>query len=687
MTIFRKHIYSHQSEGPMRYFLSTALAVMLISACQTAEPDLDLGIDVAAMDTTVRPQDDLFRYVNGTWLRTTEIPPDKPYAGSFVDLLDTSEVHLKNIIEEAAAVTDAAPGSSSRKVGDMYRSFMDSMRVEELGLSPLDEEFQRIDEIATSNDVVRYMAHAEVSGITDPFSMWVDQDLNDATRYIVYFSQSGIGLPDRDYYFDEQFAEVRSQYMDYIKTMFELAGFDNGLESARAILDLETRLAEHHWTRVRNRDREATYNKYSIADAAELSPSFDWDYYLDAIGGGEVDSIVIRQPDYFAAFSDIAEEVPVEDWKTYFRLRLLSNSAPYLPARFVDASFDFYGRTLNGQQEQRPRWKRAVSATDGTLGEMVGELYVNRYFPPEAKVRMDELVSNLRRAFKHAIKDLEWMTDETKLEAQDKLSKFTTKIGYPERWKDYSKLEIRSDDLLGNMRRSTRMEHFREMDKLGKPIDRGEWFMTPQTVNAYYKASMNEIVFPAAILRPPMFNLQADDAVNYGAIGAVIGHEMSHGFDDQGRKSDGDGNLRDWWSEKDEEEFKKRTQVLVEQYNQYSPIEGMNVNGELTLGENIGDLAGLTMAYKAYLLSLGGREAPVIDGYTGDQRFFLGYAQAWRLKLSEQLARRFLVVDTHSPAEYRCNGVVVNMPEFVAAFDVQEGDGMYRAPDDQVKIW
>ncbi|MDX1741702.1 MAG: M13-type metalloendopeptidase, partial [Rhodothermales bacterium] len=513
----------------MRYLLSTVLAVSLISACQPTEPDLGLGIDVAAMDTTVRPQDDLFRYVNGTWLQTTEIPPDKPYAGSFVNLIDTSEVHLRNIIEEAASETDAATGSASQMVGDMYRSFMDSARVEELGLQPLEEELARIDEITSADEVVRYMAHAEVSGITDPVSMWVDQDEKDATLYILYFNQSGLSLPDRDYYLDDQFADVRAKYVDYIATMFELAGFQDGPQRARTVLDIETRLAEHHWTRVRNRDREATYNKYSIAEAAALSPNFDWDYYLDAIGGAGVDSIVIRQPDYFTAFSDIVAEVPAEDWRSYFRLRLLTNSAPYLPARFVDASFDFFGRTLSGQQEQRPRWKRAVSATDGVLGEMVGELYVKHYFPPEAKARMDELVANLRRAFKIAIKELEWMTDETKLEAQDKLSKFTTKIGYPERWKDYSKLEIRADDLLGNMKRSTRMEHFREMDKLGKPIDRGEWFLTPQTVNAYYNSSMNEIVFPAAILRPPMFDLDADDAVNYGAIGAVIGHEISHG--------------------------------------------------------------------------------------------------------------------------------------------------------------
>lgn len=671
----------------MRSFLPTLLVLTLLSACQAPQRYTELGIDLATMDSTVRPQDDLFRYVNGTWLETKDIPPDRPYTGSFIDLLDTSEVHLKSIIEEAASVEDAAAGSPDQMVGDMYRSFMDSSRVEELGLQPLQEEFERIDALASTADLVAFIAHAEVTGITDPISMWVNQDNKNATEYIVYFSQSGIGLPDRDYYFGDQFAEVRAQYLAYVAKMLDMAGFPDADAGARSVMDLETRLAEAHWTRVRNRDREATYNKYSVPEAAAMTPDFDWNTYLEAIGGAKADSIIIRQPDYFEALNAILTEVPIEDWKTYFRLRLLNNAAAYLPQRFSDASFDFYGRTLSGQQVQRPRWKRAVSATDGVLGDMVGELYVERYFPPEAKARMDELVKNLMDTYRVAIDELEWMTDSTKAEARQKLSKFTTKIGYPDTWKDYSELEIRAGDLMGNMRRSTQLEHFREMDKLGKPIDRGEWFMTPQTVNAYYNPAMNEIVFPAAILRPPFFNLEADDAVNYGAIGAIIGHEASHGFDDQGRKSDGDGNLRDWWTEQDEKEFAARTEVLVDQYNQFSPIEGLNVNGELTLGENIGDLSGLTMAYTAYQRSLGGREAPVIGGFTGDQRFFLGYAQAWRFKASEQLAQQWLVVDTHSPAEYRCNGVVMNMPEFAEAFGVQEGDGMYRAPEEQVKIW
>jgi predicted metalloendopeptidase len=671
----------------MRSLLSTVSILLLLSACQSSDRHTELGIDIAAMDTTVRPQDDLFKYVNGAWLETTDIPPDKPYAGGFVDLLDSSEVHLQAIIEEAGSVEGAAPGSADQKVGDLYASFMDSARVEELGLQPLEQEFRTIDEITSPESVVRYMAHAEVSGISDPISMWVDQDKKDATRYILYFSQSGLGLPDRDYYFDDQFADARTGYLDYIETMFNLAELPDGASSARTILDIETRLAEHHWTRVENRDREATYNKYSVEEAGAMMPGFDWVTYLSAIGGEQADSLVIRQPDYFEALNNILVDVPAENWRTYFRLRLLNNAAGYLPDRFAQASFDFYGRALSGQQQQRPRWKRAVGATDGALGDMVGQLYVRRHFPPAAKTRMDELVKNLSGAFRLAIDELEWMTDSTKTQAQEKLSKFTAKIGYPDQWKDYSGLEIDAGDLMGNMRRSTRLEHFRDMEKLGKPIDRGEWFMTPQTVNAYYSPSMNEVVFPAAILRPPFFNLSADDAVNYGAIGAIIGHELSHGFDDQGRKSDGNGNLRDWWSEEDEAEFKKRTEVLVAQYNEYSPIEGQNVNGELTLGENIGDLAGLTMAYKAYKLSLNGKEAPVIDGFSGDQRFFLGYAQAWRFKASEQLARRWLVVDNHSPAEFRCNGVVVNMPEFFAAFDVQDGDGMYKAPDKQVKIW
>lgn len=677
--------------------MAIALCVGLLIGCETqpsgdagsevrTQP-LSLGVETSNFDEAVRAQDDFYRYVNGTWLANTEIPADKSNYGSFIELADKAERDMRNIIETAANAEFKAPGTDQQKVGDFYLSFMDSVRIEDLGLSPIQGDLADVDAIASHEDLIRYIAHNQKRGINDPFVIFVNQDAKNATEYILYLHHTGLGLPDRDYYFDEQFAETRDSYVAHIENMATLAGWEDGAAIAQTIMGLETRLAEHHWTRVQNRDRNAVYNKYTLAEASELTPNIDWSIFLETAGIAAAESFIVRQPSYFEALNTILAEVPVEDWKTYFRFKVLSNAAPYLPAQYVDANFDFYGRTLSGTEQNRPRWKRAVSGTNGVLGEMVGKLYVDEHFQPEAKARMDEMVQNLSDAFKTAINELEWMSGETKGQAQGKLAKFTPKIGYPNKWKDYSNLEVRPDDLLGNMKRSGEVEYQRMIDKLGQPIDRDEWFMTPQTVNAYYNPSMNEIVFPAAILQPPFFNVEADDAVNYGAIGAVIGHEFSHGFDDQGRKSDGDGNLRDWWTEQDAEEFQQRAAVLGEQYSGFSPIEGMNVNGDLTMGENIGDLAGLTMAYKAYKLSLDGEEAPVIDGFTGDQRFFLGWAQVWRRKYREDELKRRLVTDPHSPSEYRTNGIVANMPEFYEAFNIQEGDGMYRTPEERVKIW
>ena len=678
--------------------MSVAVLVAVPEARGTKQTQstLGLGVDVSNFDPSVQPQDDFFQYVNGAWLARAEIPEDRSAYGSFSQLSDMTQEQLRAIIEHAAGTPNTASGSDVQKIGDFYLSFMDTTRVEAAGLAPLSGELDRIASIANPSDVVRYMGYSQrrrgprsTSGALSPVSFSVRQDAKNATQYTPYVSQSGLGLPDRDYYFNEQdrFQEIRESYVAYIEQLLALAGDERAREAAEGIMALETRLARSHWTRVKNRDRDATYNRLTVDSAETLAPGFNWRLFLDAAGVAGVEEFVIRQPDFFTAFAGAIQEVPVEQWRTYLRWKLLNRWAPFLGKASVGAHFAFYGSTISGTEQNRPRWKRSVSATNGAMGELLGKTYVAQHFRPEAKARMDRMVEHLRRAFEIAIDELEWMSDETKGAARAKLAKFNTKIGYPDTWKDYSRLRIRNDDLIGNLVRAREVAYERMISRLGKPVDRGEWFMSPQTVNAYYSPTMNEVVFPAAILQPPFFNVEADDAVNYGAIGAVIGHEFSHGFDDQGRKSDGDGNLRDWWTESDGEEFKKRAGSLADQYSAYSPIEGMHVNGELTLGENIGDLAGLTMAYRAYRLSLNGQEPPVIDGFTGEQRFFLGWAQVWRTKYRDDELRRRLVIDSHSPAMYRANGVVTNMPEFYQAFGVKRGDGMYRPLADRVKIW
>ncbi len=662
------------------------LIVVLMSSCNKGP---ESGIDKSNFDTSVRPQDDFYHYVDGTWLKETKIPADKSAYGSFSALYDESEKQMKEIIEEAANKPDKKAGSEEQKVGDFYLSYMDSAKIEELGLKPIEADLQKIKDVKNKRDLVDLMAYLQTMSIQRPFGFFVNQDQKKSDEYIGYLSQSGLGLPDRDYYLkdSEKFKNIRQKYTEYIEKLFTFAGIDNGAKKANRILDIETEIAKKHWTRVQNRDRDKTYNKYTISELKKLAPAFNWAKYLKKADVKNADAVVVRQPDYFKAFNSIFRLVSTNDWKTYYTYKLLSNYASNLPTDFVNAQFDFYGKTLRGIEKNRPRWKRAVSAVNGTMGEVVGKIYVKKHFQPEAKKRMVELVGNLEQSFEDRLENLDWMDEATKKQALDKLSKFHAKIGYPDKWKDYSKLEISQDDLIGNVKRSDLVEYNRMVDKLGKPIDREEWHMTPQTVNAYYNPPMNEVVFPAAILQAPFFNMSADDAVNYGGIGAVIGHEISHGFDDQGRKSDGDGNLREWWTKEDEEKFMARAQKMVDEYNQFSPIDSMHVNGKLTLGENIADFAGLTVAYHAYKNSLNGKDAPVIDGLTGDQRFFMGWAQVWRRVYRPDELRRRLLTDPHSPGEYRCNGVLSNMPEFYAAFDVKEGDKMYRPEDQRVKIW
>ena len=671
----------------MRQLTGILVLSLAIASCSKRAPES--GIDESMTDKSVAPQADFYEYMNGHWLKTFEIPADKSRYDSFSRLADDAEKNLRGIIENAAYAGGKTPGSDAQKVGDTYLSFMDSTRIEQLDLSPIRKELDDISSITERTDLVKLAARYTKAGEDNTFSLFVDQDPKISTQYILYLYQSGLSLPDRDYYLraDPKFTDIRSKFQAHMERMFELAGIPDGAKRAQTVMSIEMAIAKSHWDNVENRDRTKTYNKFAFAALQRLTPAIDWKLFAAEASMRAPDSVLVFQPSYFKALSALMSSTPLDDWKTYYTWHVLSGSAPYLSKKYADENFNFFERTIRGTPDERPRWKRAVSAVNDAMGELVGKLYVAKYFKPEAKERMVRLVANLKDAFRERIKSLSWMSDETKQKALEKLSKFGTKIGYPDKWKDYSALAINADDLIGNLRRAAIVEFDRQISRLGKPIDRTLWLMTPQIVNAYYNPNMNEIVFPAAILQPPFFNVNADDAVNYGAIGAAIGHEMTHGFDDQGRKSDGDGNLTDWWTLKDAKEFDARAQVMVNEYNQFNPIDTLRVNGRLTLGENIADLGGLTIAYYAYKKSLEGKEAPVIDGYSGDQRFFLGWAQIWAFKARDNELRRLLITNPHSPGRYRVIGVVSNMPEFYAAFNVQEGDAMYKAPDQRVQIW
>ena len=675
-----------------RWSFPVAGLVLFAASLSTLAADstsLISGVDKTNQDTTVRPQDDLFRFVNGSWLKKAEIPAERALYGSFVQLADKAEADLREIIEAAAQKADRAPGSEAQKVGELYLNFMDEAQADKLGKEPIEADLARINAAKDKAEFLRTMVGLQRSGVDGLFNARVDTDDKKSDQYILNLGQHGLGLPDEAYYRDPKFAKIREAYVAHVEKMLELAGLPDPKAKAKTVMDVETQLAKNHWDRVKNRDSSLTYNKFDRKALDQLTPGLDWSVVFDGIGAKGINEVIVQQPTYFTALAKLLDEIPLADWKTWLDWKVIRDSAPVLSKPFVEEDFQFYGKTLTGAKENRPRWKRSVAAVQASLGEVVGKIYVEKHFPPEAKARMQTLVKNLIAAYEDDIKTLEWMSPETRKRALDKLSKFTPKIAYPDKWRDYSPLEIRKDDLLGNLRRAASYEIDRNIAKLGKPVDRLEWHMTPQTVNAYYNPGMNEIVFPAAILQPPFFDLKADDAVNYGGIGAVIGHEIGHGFDDQGSKYDGNGNMNDWWTEADRKEFDARAKKLIEQYNGFSPaqIPDMHVNGALTIGENIGDLGGLTIGYKAYKKALNGQEAPVIDGLSGDQRFFMGWAQIWRSKYrTEELSRR-LTVDPHSPTEFRCNGVVRNLPEFYKAFDVKEGDKLWLPAQDRVRIW
>ncbi len=642
------------------------------------------GIDRQFMNPAIRPQDDLFRHFAGTWLDTYEIPADRASDGVSRTLYDIAEVQVREIIETAAGEGEA------QKIGDLYRSFMDTDAIKARGLTPLAADLAAIDSITDLASFITTMAQLEMKGIGGIFGAAIYADSMDSSMNIFHIGQGGISLPDEAYYREEQYQPIRDAFLAHVTKMGELTS--TPLDAA-AILALETEIASHHWDQVKDRDATLTYNKTTRAELEELAPNFHWDLWAAnaQIPAIAFDSLNIHEPSFFSGLSAMLADFDSRKnaWISWLKWGVISSSAAYLTDDIVQQNFSFYGTTLSGTPQIRERWKRGVSLVQGSLGEAIGKIYVGKYFPVEAKSAMLELVDYLTQAYEASIKELPWMSEATKAKALEKLAKFTPKIGYPDKWRDYSSLVIKSDDLIGNLQRIAAFGHAYEVAKIGKPVDRDEWHMTPQTVNAYYNPLMNEIVFPAAILQPPFFDMEADIAANYGGIGAVIGHEIGHGFDDQGSKYDGDGNMVDWWVDSDREAFEKLAAQLIEQFDALSPAAtpDIHVNGAFTVGENIGDLSGLEIAYKAYKLALKGQAAPVIDGLTGEQRFFLSWAQAWRGKNRPEEIRRRIATDPHSPDEFRCNQIVRNLAPFYEAFEVTESDAMWLEPASRVRIW
>ncbi len=667
------------------------LGLLTFSVFAQGEPATLSGINLDNMDTSVRPQDNFYGYVNGKWLASAKIPDDLPAYGSYWTLREHTQAQLREIIESAAKDTDRNAQSETSKIGHLYTSFMDEPRLERLGARPLARELARIASIRDKAGIPTLMAHLEQIGVVVPYEGSVEQDRRDSSHYVFEIGQSGLGLPDRDYYLkddDAKLVGIRGQYQSYIAASLARLGDRDAATEAAAVLALETELARAQWTKVENRDPVKTYNRVAVAKLGTLAGPYDWAQYLGQLDvAGKTDSVIVRQPSYLIAFAAALQTTSLPVWKAYLRWHLVAQYAPFLSKPFVTERFAFYGTALYGIPENRPRWKRGVMLVDSSISEGLGKLYVDRYFPQSSKQRVETMVQNLLAAYRQEIQALTWMGADTKAQALAKLAKISVKMAYPDHWRDYSKLQIAGDDLVGNVMRANQFESEWEFAKLGKPVDRTEWHMPPQTVNAYYNPRMNEIVFPAAYLQPPLFNPMADDAVNYGALGTAIGHEISHGFDDKGSQYDGEGNLRDWWTGEDRERYSAKTRALVAEFNAFEAIKGYHVNGELTLGENIADNAGTSVAYKAWKISLHDMGSPKIDGLTGDQRFFMGYAQR-----SCELDRENMVIlwtksDPHAPSEFRTNGLLMNLQEFYDAYAVKPGDRMYLPPERRTIIW
>ena len=683
----------------MKIFLKTTLvsALLLVSTANYASDQtvvaqqLSSGVNQQYFDKKIAPQQDFYQHVNGHWLEHEDIPSDMPNWGAFTQLRENSTQQLHAIVEDLAK-TKSAYGTNEQKVGSLYASFMDTKTLDTKGLMPLKADLAKISAMKTSKDFTLLVAEFAKTRVTTPFDFGVMQDLKKSDQMAVMMGQSGLGLPDRDYYLkdDEKLKIAREAYVKYIEKLLMLSGEIEAEASthAQTILQLETDIAKVQWDSVQNRDIEKMYNVYALKDVKTLVPAFDWKTYFKVTGlDKKTKTVIMAQKSYFEDLNQILEKTPINSWQTYFKFHLINSNAAYLSQPYADANFDMYSKTLRGVTEQRARWKRGVDLTNAILGESLAQVYVAKHFQPEQKQRMEKLVDNLLLAFEQNLNKLDWMSDATKVQAHRKLKSFSVKIGYPNKWRDYSKLDIKDSDLIGNIQRTNSFIYDIEMNKLGKPVDREEWHMLPQTVNAYYNPLSNEIVFPAAILQPPFFDMKADDAVNYGAIGAVIGHEISHGFDDKGSRFDAEGNMKNWWTEEDNEKFKAKTKALVEQYSAYDALPGYKVNGELTLGENIADNSGLAVAYEAYKLSLNGQPAPEIDGFSGDQRFYLGWAQAWRAKMRPEMALQLVKTDPHSPSAIRGRATLLNQDPFYEAFGVKQGDGMYLPEEKRIKIW
>jgi len=684
----RRFVTAHHLVVPVLCFACAASAET--GGAGSGPPSPVSGLDVQSIDTRVRPQDDFYRFVNGKWLAATEIPADKPSFGSFDIRYEESLDQLRGIIETAAQDSGAPEGSDVRKIGDLYRSFLDEKKLEALGIAPLQGELDRIAALSDRRDIADLVGHLQEIGVTVPLGQHVHLDNKDSTRYVFDVSQDGLGMPDRDYYLkdDAELKKIRAEYRAHVQRTLAMLGDKAAADEARKILAFETGLAKVQWTKVENRDPVKAYNKVEIARLRALAPNFDWKRYLVATGvEGKIDYLIVSQPSYVTEFGRILYRTSLADWKNYLRFRLVSSYAPYLSRAYVDEDFGFSYTTLQGIPQNRPRWKRGVTLVDESIGDALGRLYADKYFPAQSKARADALVKNLLEAFRTDLDNLDWMGPETRRRAKIKLAAIATKIGYPAEWRAYGGLELKADDLIGNVMRARQFEFRRNVNKLGKPVDRTEWEMFPQTVNAYYEPERNEIVFPAAILQPPFFNAAADDAVNYGAIGAIIGHEISHGFDDQGSQYDEKGNLRNWWTDRDRKAFAAKSKMLVAQYAAFEPVRGYHINGELTLGENIADNSGLAVAFKAYEISLGAQTAPVLDGYAGEQRFYMGFAQAWREKDRDNFLIQLIKSDPHSPAVDRVLGSVRNQAAFYRAFAVKAGDKMYLPPEQRVVMW
>jgi len=670
-------------------WLVLAAVVLTAALALPAQAPLESGVDVASFDRSVRPQDDLYRYVNGGWLDRTQMPPEWVSYSASTEIIERVDRDLRALIEELAAQPNRPEGSAAQQIGDLYASLMDQERVEALGLTPIQPRLASINAIATPSAFAMQAGVLASIGAATPFGALVSVDPLDNAELMVHLSQGGILLPDADYYLRDtpRYIDIRRQYAEYLAQLLTLARWPNAEADAAAVVALETTLARAHERREVDATPELAQRRYRLSDLERRMPGFDWMAWAKPQRIDLVPTVVLVQPLFFQQFAALVPSTPLSTWRAWLAVRYLTASAPFIGREFSSARFEFFGRTLSGQQEPREFWRRGVSLVSAYLGEAIGKLYVERHFPESAKRRVERMVAQILRAYRQSVLEIPWMTPQTKTEALNKLARLGAKLGYPDRWRGYRGLVIEPDDLLGNIERAKRFESEFRMRWLGRPAENSGWLMTPQTVNAYYSPGMNEIVFPAAILQPPYFNAAADDAVNYGGIGAVIGHEIGHAILDRGRRYDSVGRIRDWWAPADDREYARRAEQLVKQYDEFSPLPGFEVNGRLTLGENLGDLAGLSIAYRAYKMSLDGRPAPVIDGLTGDQRFFMGWAQIWREQIRDEYLKQLLVTAAHPPGKYRANGPVSSVPAFYEAFDLKPGDGLFRTPEQRVRIW